>query len=233
VRIKNDCAKTPVGLLWQARRALGWINPADLAGIDHVWLMDEIRQAALGGSEELRRLESEGQRLAGFYLRRSGDAPPVVALVVARHYEVLPFAYRLTPAAAVMLAHTLAHEVAHHLIATRGYVFDPGERLRGEEFEEEFANRYAVEVTKRMRRRWYYRLGLWLLKDLAEWHYIFGVLDWRDRRYQGAAEHWRKSFWLYPENPEIPYWYHRAKDMAAPEAAARPEAGEHATGQAV
>jgi hypothetical protein len=42
MRIKNDCAKPPFGLLRHVRLALGWINPADLAGIGHVWLLDEI-----------------------------------------------------------------------------------------------------------------------------------------------------------------------------------------------
>jgi hypothetical protein len=94
-------------------------------------------------------------------------------------------------------------------------VFEPTERYKWPEVEEEFANRYAVEVIKRMRRRWHYRLGLWMLKDLADWHYMMGIREWRDKRYGEAAEHWHKSVRLYPDASEVVYWYYRAKDMAA------------------
>jgi hypothetical protein len=58
--------------------------------------------------------------VSGLYMRAHGNDRPLVALVVKRYYELLPSAYRLTPATTAMLAHTLAHEVAHHLITTRG-----------------------------------------------------------------------------------------------------------------
>lgn len=233
MRIKNDCARTPAGLLGSVRSALGWINAADLAGITHVLLVDEMPREVHGRRGGPPRSESERLDAYGFYVSERLGVGPFVALVVPSHYSLLPAAYRLTTAPTLLVAHTLAHEVAHHLVATRGYVFEPTERFRREEFEEEFADRYAAEVIKRMRRRLRYRVGWWALKDLANWQYVLGILDWRDKRYEEAAEHWRKSALLNPEVPDTIYWYHRAREMAGAAAANLPKTGEHATGKPV
>lgn len=35
-----------------------------------------------------------------------------------------------TPAATLKLAHTLAHEIGHHVVVTRGYIHEPWEEYR-------------------------------------------------------------------------------------------------------
>jgi hypothetical protein len=112
------------------------------------------------------------------------------------------------------VARTLAHEVGHHLIAERGYVFAPGEKVEPAEYEEEMANRYSYSVIKRMRERWYYRLATWATKDLAGWHYVQGMLNWRDGKYEQAAQSWYKSFHLNPDREDAIYWYKRAGEAA-------------------
>jgi hypothetical protein len=42
--VKNECRNTPLGLLTQVRRSLGWIHPLDLDGIAFILLMDEIEE---------------------------------------------------------------------------------------------------------------------------------------------------------------------------------------------
>ena len=104
-------------------------------------------------------------------------------------------------------------EVAHHLVATRGFVFKRGENLKHHEYQEVLANRYAFGVVKRMEQRWYYRLGRWILRDLAEHHHIWAILDRREKRYERSAFHWYRAWSLNPELDEAAYWYFRAKEM--------------------
>ena len=214
MEIKNDCAKSPAGLLWHVRLSLNWIYPADLDGLGFVRLVDETPEYILQKYEDFRELEAEGRWIFGFYEPKEGRTQAHINLIIKRHYALMPSIYKFTPATTLLLAHTLAHEIGHHLIDTKGYVFEPGEKYKRQEFEEEFCNRYAFEVLRKMRRRWHYRLGMWGLKDLAGWQYIQGTLDWKEKMYDEAASHWHKAVQLNPDSLESLYWYHRATDMA-------------------
>ena len=83
------------------------------------------------------------------------------------------------------------------------------------EFEEEIANRYSFSVRKRMLRRWYYRLADWLTRDLADWHYNFAILDWREGKYDEAATRWEITFCLDPNRDDADYWYYQAQRALA------------------
>jgi hypothetical protein len=108
----------------------------------------------------------------------------------------MPRLYWYTPASTLNICYTLAHEVGHHLIATRGYVFEKTESYSDDEIEEEFCNRYAFVVTKRMLKRYYYRFGDWLLRDLAGWHSRFWVYFMEAGKIRGSV-----SMFLYGLSP--------------------------------
>lgn len=127
----------------------------------------------------------------------------------------MPRDYYWTPVATLIITHTLAHEVGHHISSKKGYIFAPIERSnkRTDQDEEMLANRYASSVLTRMRRRWHYRVATWAIKDLAKWHDVSGVMNWKKERYNEAAEHWYKAAVLEPDNLQAAYWYWRAKEM--------------------
>ena len=113
----------------------------------------------------------------GQYFGPQGDLPATIVLYVPSLYRGIPKVYWLSPVITLQLARILAHEVGHHLIKQRGYVFERGERVEPREYEEELANRYSFSVRKRMLRRWYYRVADWLTPDLAGWHYVIGLVN--------------------------------------------------------
>lgn len=78
--------------------------------------------------------------------------------------------------------------------------------------EETRADSYAVTVMTKMRRRWGYRLAAWAVNDLAQWHDVRAVLDYREGKYNEAADRWYKSLILDPYNKRIAYWYWQAKE---------------------
>ena len=156
--------------------------------------------------------KSRGRNLAvgGQYFGPQGDLPYVASL-----YRGIPKVYWLSPVITLQLARILAHEVGHHLIKQRGYVFERGERVEPREYEEELANRYSFSVRKRMLRRWYYRVADWLTPDLAGWHYVIGLCEWRDGRYEKAAARWETTSCIDPNRADADYWYYEAKKALA------------------
>lgn len=217
MEIKNDCADPPVGLLWHLRRSLSWIHPADLDGVGFIRLTDDLPQEFYANSESLRRLKEAEVDIRGLYVPKRGHEPAYIILSVQQIYYGLPLIYRLIHTATLRLTYTLAHEVGHHLVATRGYIFQPGEKYKRPEFEEEFCNRYATGVLKKTQTRWHYKFGMWAMKDLASWQYVLGCLDWERKKYKEAAAHWEKTIALNPDYGKAVRWYYRAKELSKSE----------------
>jgi hypothetical protein len=66
--------------------------------------------------------------------------------------------------ATLKLARTLAHEIGHHVIATRGYVYKPWEKYQPrngirDPFAEKMADAYASDVINKMLTSWLYKFG--------------------------------------------------------------------------
>lgn len=206
--ITNDCRKPPPRLLWHVRRALSWINQDHLKGLGFIWLMDHIPETT--EDENAKRALAGELLLYGAYGPQKGRLPSYVLLLTQYVYLGIPAFYSVTPVPTLRIVKTLAHEVAHHLIATRGYVFQPGEDLSD---QESLANRYAAGVLQDMMKRWHYKLGRWLINDLAETNYAFGAIEWQKQRYCAAADRWHKAWALNPELEDIADLYWQAKDM--------------------
>ena len=216
MQIRNDCTNPPKGLLRHLQRSLKWINPADLDGIDFIRLTDEPSEQLVRNDEDLRRDIEEGLCVYGLYM--SGKRHPAyILLFVKSIYQAISVnqLYRITTAPTLWITRTLAHEVGHHLIASRGYIFQPGEKYKHQEIEEEFCDRYAFNVLKKMQERWPYRLGMWALRDMADMHYHFGTKAWEDKDYERAAEHWYNAGQLNPDHKDAVRWYWLAKSKCS------------------
>lgn len=209
--IKNECSNAPWGLERQVRRGIAWMSPADLEGIANIRLKNEI-----DGKDVILPLHltenHDKVSVTGLYLKRDTRRPAEIILSVGNLYRGMPRVYWYTPALTLNICYTLAHEVGHHLIATRGYIFENTESYTDDEIEEEFCNRYAFFVTKLMMKRWYYRFGDWLLRDLANWYYVFGCASWKDAKFEEASQHFYTAFHLDRNLESALYWYRRAKD---------------------
>jgi len=193
---------------------LSWINQADLADIAFIKLMDKMPEPSNDSPEWHQRATAEEFSVNGLYLAQQGDTPAHILLFIRDMYRGIPRLYWWTPVPTLRVGRTLAHEVGHHLIAQRGYIFQPGEKVDQDEYEEEMANRYAFSVIKKMSQRWYYRLGQRLAKDLASTYYALGILDWNEKKYKEAAESWYRAWNLDPDHQEAVDLYWRAKKLS-------------------
>ena len=202
------------GTKWHVRRALAWVNPADLAGVDFLQIESKLPQADTTSPEWHKSATEADWSVNGVYFHSEGGSPAYIKLFIRDLYRGIPKIFWLTPVITLVVAQTLAHEVGHHLIAERGYVFTRGERITPSEYEEEMAHRYAQFVIGKMKRRWYYRLAVRFTKHLAVWHSGQAYVDWKMGNYERAAESWYRSFHLDPDRVEEVHWYKCAREAA-------------------
>ena len=205
--VKLDLVKPPLGLMWHLRRSLKWIDPDHFQGLDFIWLMDDIPKE--GADEFGQRVLAKEAVLYGVYKAKEEVYSSYILLLLRYIYLGIPSIFAFTPVPTFLITKTLAHEVAHHLIATRGYVFQRSEDISD---KESLANRYAESVLQKMRKRWYYRLGERLIKEHAETHYVFGIQEWKHERYCEAADRWYKAWRLNSQLENVVEWYFDAKE---------------------
>ena len=217
MKIVDRTTRRRAGLSWHLRRSLSWISEADLFGIGEIVLEEQLGPATANSPDWHHKIEGRNLVVGGQYFSRHGDEPPSIVLYTGSLYRGIPKIYWWSPVITLRLARSLAHEVGHHLIDQRGYIFERGERIAPREYEEELANRYSFSVRKRMLRRWWYRLADWLTRDLAGWHYAIGIADWREGQYEQAAARWETTFCLDPNRDDADHWYHQAKNSHATE----------------
>jgi hypothetical protein len=212
MQINNSCHKLPLGALWHIRRSISWINQADLKGIAFIQLAEQMPVPTERSQDWHKRAYAEGFSVNGLYVSRSGRVPAHIYLFIRDMYRGIPFFHKWSTVTTLNICRTIAHEVGHHLITHRGYIYQPDEKYKDVESVEAMADRYAFDVLKKMRERWYYRLGHKSIKHIAISHYIKGMLNWRDKNYEKAAENWYNSFHLDPDRQDSSYWYWRAKE---------------------
>ena len=73
--------------------------------------------------------------------------------------------------------------------------------------------RYAFEVVRKMKTRWRYRFGQWLIGQVAEWHFAEGRVDWERKDYEQCAERLLKAINLNPDFDDARQGYRMAKEQ--------------------
>jgi hypothetical protein len=213
MKVLNECKNPPSGMLWQVKRSIAWIFPGDSEGISYLKLIDELSPAKETSEDWYKKARKHEHFIHGWY---QGDnrAGASITLHIKDIYECIPHVYRWTPVATLIITQILAHEVGHHISKKKGQVVALTGRLdkKPDRDEETRADRYAATVMTKMRRRWHYRLAAWAVEDLAQWHDIAAILNWRDGKYKDAADRWYKALILDPHNTRIGYWYWRARE---------------------
>jgi RHS repeat-associated protein len=199
---------------WHIQRALRWINPGDLQGLDIVRVSDESED-----DPESADLPAylKGFPYSGRYLRHTATRPAQVVLYANYVYLGVPKLLRRSPMVTWNLARILAHEVGHHVISTRGYVYQPSEKYKPwdgvrDPFEETMADAYAADVMNRMIRRWRYKRGRFLARMLSTLLYRAGIQEYWDGNYQSAASLEFRAYALNPENEDAGQCYRHAME---------------------
>jgi Zn-dependent peptidase ImmA (M78 family) len=195
------------------RRSLRWIEEAHLEGLAYIRLEDSLPELDNRADKWAKRAVAEGRRVYGWYASRERSEQPHIVLYVHEIYRGLPKILWWSNLPTLRIVRSLAHEVAHHLAATQGQVLSSDQSQKDQE-EESAADKYAANVLDRMKQSWLNRLGGRGLKEIAQWHYVFGIADLRAKKYGEAADSFYKAWDLDPSNKEAGDLYWRAREMS-------------------
>jgi hypothetical protein len=186
-----------------------------LEGLSLIWLKDEVPEFSDDLPEWLKSPKGQDAPVYGWYAPPQEDTPVAyIMLYVKEIYQGVPGFLWWSTVPTLRIIRTLAHEVAHHLTAKRGYIYLPNEKSEDEEL---LADRYANDVLREMTKRWHYKLGQWWLRESAFWHYSQGLLDWREKKYASASAHFYRAWDFNPELEEVASFYWRTKELSITE----------------
>jgi hypothetical protein len=214
VRIEVEATYFPRITKWHLRRVLKRIGQHDLEGLEFIRVIDECPD-----DPESAKVP---QYLRGFlhnghYLRKMKNRPAEVVLYANDIYFGIPKLLMASPMATLKVARTLTHEVGHHVIATRGYIYKPWEKYKPWDgirnpYEEKMADAYASDVMERMLKHWPYKLGKLMLRMLSNVLYQWGLTDYWDGNYQSAASLETRAHSLNPENEDAGQCFRHAME---------------------
>jgi hypothetical protein len=213
IEIEPTCA--PSITKWHVRCVLRWLSADDLEGLQSIKVIADCPD-----DPEYSNLKPflRGVLYNGHYSRKVKDRPAQVVLYARDIYYGIPRLFLASPIATLKLARTLAHEVAHHVIATRGYIHKPWEKYKPwdgtrDPYEEMIADTYASNVVSKMKNHWPYKLGELLSRMLSHILFKAGIQEYWDGNYQSSADLEFRAHSLNPENDEAGQCYRHAMEQ--------------------
>ena len=217
LQIVNECKKLPPFALWHIRKAHQWIPPLDLVGINHILLRDKISYlSVINSDKQLIKAHQENFSICGFYTFGTENHQPFITLFLDDIFLPIPYFAKFSPIPTLLIAQALAHEVGHHLVSTRGYIFTLDEKYpvytKRPAYEEEMVNRYAFNVVDKMKKKLLYRVSAHLMNYLSDCYYGMAAARWEAKRYKDASDYWYKSFLLNSERQETIEWLWHSKE---------------------
>jgi len=214
MRIEVESSQFPRLTEWHIRRVLKRVNQQDIEGLESIRVIDECPY-----DPEYTKVPPylRGFRYNGYYSRQVKSEPAEVVLYARDVYDGIPKLLLASPIATLKLGRTLAHEIGHHVIATRGYIYQPWEKYKPwngvrDPYEEKMADSYASSVIERMLRHWPYKLGKSLARFLSGFLYKAGLQDYWDGHYQSAASLQDRAYSLNRENEVAGQCYRHAME---------------------
>jgi|SRR5215813_3296553 len=213
MKIRNESTLSPRGLIRHVDRALEFFNPLDLNGISFIRLIDDLPKPTDRTPRWQRDLKKRYVYIYGLYVAEQKNEPTHINLYIRHLYRGIPSFLALSPIPTLAIAETLAHEVGHHLICSRGYIFQPTEVFKHDEVAEEFCDRYAFGLVNKMLAHRRYRLWRWVTKRMAGWHVAMGIFNEEMKKQTKAADHFLTAFHLDSTREEALYFYRRAKTL--------------------
>jgi hypothetical protein len=186
------------------------LAPNDVVGLSALVLLDSTPYLLTESPEWSGKDYENGCPVYGWYVQESPDTPsPYIVLNVHHVYRYIPAFLRWSKLPALRILHCLSHEVAHHIRAKKGYIFQADEQSNK---EEELASKYARDtVNQIVRLNWSYRVAHWLSKEIAFWHYTQGILDFKQCNFFSSASHFQAAWELFPDLPNVSTYYWQAR----------------------
>jgi peptidoglycan/xylan/chitin deacetylase (PgdA/CDA1 family) len=206
MKVINTACYYPRCTQWHVNRALMCVNPIDLDGIEAVKIVDEPPLSP----KEKKQPYYLRQIISGRYVRKQQRQNAHILLFTKNLYFGLPLLLKFTPIATLQIAMTLAHEIGHHLISHRGYIYLSNENYADSEKREIMADRYAYEALRKMSSKWYYRYSLKFSFWLSNFYYDYGLVTWQNQEYDRSIYYWACAYALNPENIEALHGYKKA-----------------------
>lgn len=199
---------------WHVRRVLKWIGEEDLKDLHCIRVIDERDNDPEYGK---RAKYLSGFLYNGHYEFKTKDRNAQVVLYANDVYFGIPSPLMYTRAATVTLARTLAHEIGHHVVATKGYIYNPWEKYRpwngmSDPYEEKMVNVYAADAIDRMSRHWSYKFGNFLIRKLSNSLYSAGLQEYSAGEYQRSAKLQFRAYHLHPTNEDANQCYRHAME---------------------
>jgi hypothetical protein len=200
---------------WHIRRVLKWIRQSDLEGLESIRVIDECPDDPEESAKVPRYLW--GFLYNGHYSRKTKNQPAQIVLYANDVYFGIPKVLMASSVARLRLADRLAHEVGHHVIATRGYIYKLWEKYKPwdgirNRYEEKMANAYASDVIQGMLGHWRYRLGKLTARMLSTWLYKVGIEQYFRENYQSAASLLSRADTLNKDNEDAGQGFRHAME---------------------
>jgi hypothetical protein len=192
---------------------LRWIDPNHLAGIGYVELIDKLPDVEEASPEWYKDCRKTGRGINAWYKNETDTYCAGIVLHMPDLCYGIPSFLWWTTAPTLLITKVLAHEVAHHLKFKRGYVFSRNENLKRFWQEEAAADRYAFDLIRKMRGKWWYSRGHDLIDITAQVYYRLGVKRWEAKNYAEAAAYWMKARTINSDHTYAAHWYWRALEM--------------------
>lgn len=173
--------------------------------MDDLQMLRESTELPPATREWIEKAKRDSVKMLGAYHAPSEETPVAyITLYIQDIYcGILSWLWWST-VPAIRILPTLAHEVAHHIFFTRGYIFSPGEL--GDD-EESNAAAYGNKVLERVMRHQTYKLGQRCIKELAFWHYSNGIIDSQKNNFVSAADRFYKAWVLDPTLEDVGKFY--------------------------
>ena len=205
MRIEVESTHFPRLTNWHIRRVLKWISQRDIKGLESIRVIDECPDDPEGSAKVSRYLW--GFLYNGHYSRKTKNQPAEIVLYANDVFFGIPKVLMASSVARLRLADRLAHEVGHHVIATRGYVYKPWEKYEARDgvtnpYDEKMADAYALDVIQGMLGHWRYRLGKLTSRMLSTWLYKAGIEEYFRENYQSAASLLSRAHTLNKDNED-------------------------------
>lgn len=214
MKVITEVDHVPVWTIRSLENCFKWIPEIDLVGLDHIKLFRKLTDFSPEGITIGRtKCKDEGLVISAVYSAGKRGDPAFISFFIQAMYFPLERFVRFPPLTTIYFSRIVAHEVGHHLVANRGYIFTPDEKYGSPAFEEEMANRYAFEIASRMKQRRYYRTADRILKYFSKVYFEEGRQMWKSEKFDAAATSWYKSWLLDNDNDTAGdlFWQARKK----------------------
>jgi hypothetical protein len=211
MKIHNLCKKAPSDIGQLVIRCFEWFDQSHLEGLGYVILVDYLDESVEKYLPANLKIDLDKEMpYFGWYVPVHGDVKEAhITLCIMEVLNGMPAYLRFDVLMTLRIMRTLAHEVGHHVNATHEEYMS----IAKHDGDEETANAYADEILRRMLNKTRYKVGIKIIKEIAKWYYVNGILDWEGKKYRSANDRFLYAWSMDPELPDVGDFYWKSRTM--------------------